>query len=154
MIEIQGNLWDFYGRPNTIVLVTTNGSICRNGCAADGSQRWRGVMGRGCAAQAHKRFPNIESELGELLHRFGNEIHTFSYKGIWSFPVKHIWNDAASLPLIRKSTLKLQKIALSQPDERFILPRPGCGYGHRLWIEVEPIVRILPDNVLVISYAR
>ena len=143
MVEIQGNLWDFYGRPNTIVLITTNGSIRKDGCA---------VMGRGCAAQAAKKFPGIQAELGALLSKFGNDIHTFSYNGIWTFPVKHTWDDAASLPLIRKSTMQLAAIAITNPDIRYILPRPGCGYGHRLWIEVEPIVRILPDNVLVISY--
>ena len=142
MIEIQGNLWDFYERPNTIVLITTNGSVRKDGCA---------VMGRGCAAQAARRFPTLAAELGSRLQNRGNIIHIF--QGLWTFPVKHIWNDAASLPLIRQSTKSLDEMASCHPDTRFILPRPGCGYGHRLWIEVEPIVRILPDNVLVIHYA-
>ena len=145
MIEIQGNLWDFYGRLNTTVLITTNGSVRKDGWA---------VMGRGCTKQAAKMFPEFPEELGKFLRENDNEIYRFNRGGVWTFPVKHIWNDAASLPLIRKTTQRFEIMAIACPRTRFILPRPGCGYGHRLWIEVEPIVRILPDNVLVISYAR
>ena len=68
-----------------------------------------------------------------------------------TFPVKHNWWQPADLDLIAKSAEALEYMALSKPDTSFLLPRPGCGNGKLTWAEVRPVIKFLPDNVLVID---
>ena len=144
MKEIKGNLWDYYGRPRTIILITTNNYVKSNGQA---------VMGRGCALEAKKRFPGIAKKLGTRLKQ-SKGIHQLE-EGVWSFPVKHSWEQPADLTLIKASAEQLGWIAKGCPSSTYILPRPGCGNGRLLWMEVRPIIEpLLPDNVWVIDFAK
>jgi hypothetical protein len=142
MKEIYGNLWSWYGKPQTIVLITTNGEVTKTG---------RCVMGRGCAAEARTRFPNIDLELGRKIRDGGNLMHSLDDGKIWSFPVKHHWREPADLALIATSANQLGRMAAAWPDRIAILPRPGCGNGQRTWEEVQPVLAWLPDNVMVIT---
>jgi hypothetical protein len=143
MREITGNLWDYYGKPNTVVLITTNGFVKKNGEA---------VMGRGCALEATRKFPGIARILGDLIHLNGNTVFE-PVKGVYTFPVKHDWFDEADLLLIAQSAQFLKDRANATPDTTYVLPRPGCGNGRRTWAEVKPLLESLPDNVQVITYA-
>jgi hypothetical protein len=62
MREITGNLWDYHD-DGWWIAITTNGFIRRDGTA---------VMGRGCAAQAAKRYPALPRRLGTRLQTDGN----------------------------------------------------------------------------------
>lgn len=149
MKEIVGELWDYYKRPNTIVCITTNGTLRKDGC---------GVMGRGCAFEATKRVPDIIRLLGEAIRRYQTVVVRFSDLGrnepIFFFPVKHNWWEKADLGLIKRSAQWLSVEASLTPDIQYILPRPGCGNGKRTWDEVKPLLKDLPDNVLVITKER
>lgn len=143
MREITGELWDYYGRHHTIVLITTNGTVKKNGAC---------VMGRGCAFEATQRIPRIAKQLGALIQKHGNVVVELEYERLWTFPVKHNWWERADLELIRRSAETLGQLA--QPphqDLTFVLPRPGCGNGHLTWEVVRPLLAGLPDNVLVIT---
>jgi hypothetical protein len=145
MKEILGNLWDYYGRPSTVILITTNNYVKTNGQA---------VMGRGCALEAKKRFPRIAARLGHMLQLSKDGLNVVE-KGLWTFPVKHRWDERADLDLIRKSATYLGNAARDNPQLTFVLPRPGCGNGGRLWMEVKPVIcDLLPDNVWVIDFAN
>ncbi len=145
MREIKGNLWDYYGEPGYIVMLTTNGTVKRDGCA---------VMGRGCALEAKKRIPGIDKQLGHLLKRGTRRFCWLLDEGrVMSFPVKHEWHQKADLTLIRDSAEFLTAFAKAHSkDMTYILPRPGCGNGHRTWEEVKPLLGGLPDNVWVITW--
>jgi ribosomal protein L39E len=141
---VTGNLWDYLS-PDEYICITTNGFLKNNGEA---------VMGRGCALEATRRFPDIAKKLGQHIKKNGNVPAYISLKSgytVISFPVKHNWYEKGDLDLIKKSALWLQSQAVSQPDMVFILPRPGCGNGQLDWEEVRKVIKFLPDNVLVIS---
>jgi hypothetical protein len=143
MNEITGDLWEHYGKPNTIVCITTNGVVKTNGEV---------VMGRGCAAEAARRFPGIRRVIGDHIRESGNTLFEPT-PGVYTFPVKHKWWEVADPLLIATSTRVLREIAEIRSDVTFILPRPGCGNGRLKWEMVKPLLEGLPDNVLVISHA-
>lgn len=136
MIEVFGDFWEHEADAHVI---TTNGTIKESGAA---------VMGRGVARQAKMRFPGIPMYLGSLLQERGNRVH---YLGEWtradgrsynlfSFPVKHNWDEPADLELIAKSAAELAVEASGYHTVAIV--RPGCGNGGRDWItEVRAIVK-------------
>ena len=82
MIEIRGDLWSHLGKAD-VICITTNGFIKSNGDA---------VMGRGCARQAARRYPDMLKILGEANRKEGWRYPTFLKQDqgtqIWSYPVK------------------------------------------------------------------
>ena len=145
MKEVRGNLWDYYGKDGFVVMLTTNGTVKRDGCA---------VMGRGCALEAKKRIPGIDKQLGQLMGRGTRRFCWPLDDGrLMAFPVKHEWHQKADLALIRESAQFMTAFAKAhEKDTVYILPRPGCGNGHRTWAEVKPLLDGLPDNVWVITW--
>jgi len=139
MIEKLGNLWTF---PADVRIITTNGSVRRDGCA---------VMGRGVARDAATRYPSLPKTLGTLLTNLGN--HVFDLRqayGLMTFPVKHHWSQRADIPLIYQSMRELHdKI---DPGQRYVMVRPGCGNGRLQWSDVRPLLERLPNNVIVLEY--
>jgi hypothetical protein len=61
--------------------------------------------------------------------------------------------QTASLGLIAQSAEQLAEFAtLRYPNERILLPRPGCGNGGLAWEQVRPVlIDVLPDNVVVVT---
>ena len=97
MIELRGNMFEpktyvrvignmnikyaFVPKPDAIC-ITTNGFVRSDG---------RAVMGRGCALEAKKLFPDIDKKLGEILKTKGNIpaiLSTVDGIDIVAFPVK------------------------------------------------------------------
>lgn len=143
MQEIFGDLWAYFQRPETTVLITTNGTIKKTG---------RCVMGKGNARQARDKFPGIDLELGKKILEHGNFPHPLLNGLIYSFPVKHQWFERADLALIVSSATILDRLARARAEHYiYVLPRPGCKNGQLLWEEVKPVIAFLPDNVWVIT---
>lgn len=147
MKEIVGELWDYH-KEGVWICITTNGFVKKDGSV---------VMGRGCALEAKDKYPDLPYELGKALTggqryaRFNKPIAFDKYK-IITFPVKDFFKDPADLDLIKSSSGYLMRLLDEKKIDRIILPRPGCGYGHRQWEEVKPIIEeILDDRVEVIS---
>jgi hypothetical protein len=144
VVEVVGNLWSY---PADFRVITTNGAVRSDG---------RAVMGRGCALEATKRYPKLARLLGERLRARGNHVQFFSDHelgdrvGLFTFPVKHRWNEPADLDLIRRSTGEFWRQLLA--SSTYVLPRPGCGNGQLTWDAVRPIVEDLPDNVHIIDF--
>lgn len=144
MYEVIGNLWDV---PAEVVCITTNGFVKNNGEA---------VMGRGCAYEAKTRDPELPKVLGSLLRDKGNHVHHLPSLAVGfdtvllSFPVKHVWNQAADLDLIVRSCNELMAYLDGHPRHnwpvRALLPRPGCGNGQLSWEQVRPVCAELLDN--------
>ena len=88
MRETTGNLWELHEK-GTIVCITTNGAVSRQG---------RAQMLRGCARQAAERFPDLASRLGALVAADGNHVHDLG-GGVVSFPVEDLPMTIPILPL-------------------------------------------------------
>lgn len=133
MREAGGNLWDF---PADARVVTTNGFVKKDGS---------GVMGRGTALQALRRYPGIDLLLGAQLKTRGNHVAIlqadepqppgFEYRGVvLSFPVKHNWWERARMLLVERSARELVALCDQHPEWRAVaFPRPGCGNGGMTW---------------------
>lgn len=152
MKEANADLWTYPGAD--IRVITTNGTIKANGEA---------VMGRGVALQAKERIPGIAKVLGRKLLDRGNKVNVLierpeDWTFLWSFPVKHRFNEMADLALIRTSAEQIIDLAdLWQSHYTTVpviaLPRPGCNNGRRDWeTEVKPIVRDLLDDRFVVVH--
>lgn len=139
MLEVTGNLWTY---PADFRVITTNGSIRRDGLA---------VMGRGCAREATERYPTLQRELGLYLKQHGNRGRFFDKYNLFTFPVKHCWNEWADVGLIERSTVWFTRQLLKSCS--YVMPRPGCGNGHLSWDLIRPILEPLPDNVFVITFS-
>ena len=144
MIEVKGDLWDYYGKPNYVICVTTNACVSVTG---------RAVMGRGVALQARERILNIDRELGWQIQNRGSGVEIFYLDDgrVLSFPTKIDWKLPSSIELIKYSASNLNCIALNNPETTYVLPRPGCQNGGLKWEDVKKIVDFLPDNVWIIN---
>lgn len=144
MKEIEGNLWDYH--PEHWIVITTNGTIKRNGEA---------VMGRGVARQARERFPSLALELGKVLQRGGNVLHLWRCYGLITFPVKHNWWEKADVALIEKSAEELRSLfddKIAGDCVPIYLIRPGCGNGKLKWCDIKPVLeKYLDDRFIVLS---
>jgi hypothetical protein len=153
MIEVKGNLWTY---PADVRVITTNGFIKKNGEC---------VMGRGCALEAAKKWPELPQILGSKITDHGNRVHVLLGRAgpdnaLLSFPVKHRWMEKADLELIRASAYQLEhiitEIEWGAPDQLVVvLPRPGCGNGGLKWEDVKPVLEpILDDRFHVITFGE
>jgi hypothetical protein len=147
MREIVGNLWAYWGKPNYVILITTN-AIVRKDVHL--------VMGRGCAREAMQRILGLAEYLGRGVLKNGNKMQMYregKSKVLMTFPTKNAWWEKADLKLIAKSAVRLKEVAEKNPHKTFVLPRPGCGNGGLKWADVKNLVQIqqLPNNVLIIS---
>ena len=146
MIAAKGDLWDV---PADVRVLTTNGFV-----KADG----RAVMGRGVAAQARDRYPEIEADLGRLLKVAGNHAfllptHTRGWGFLLAtFPVKHRWMEDADVRLIEQSARELVGLANVYGWQRVVLPRPGCGNGRLRWEDVRPRIEDILDKRFTVVY--
>lgn len=147
MLETTGNLWDVQGAD--ALCITTNGYVTKDGHA---------TMGAGCALEARSMFDGISKVLGSLLNTYKNHVYElpgYEHNGarIVTFPVKHHWKDRAAFDLIFKSTHELKNLTDARGWQNVVLPRPGCGNGHRTWEQVKPILEpILDDRFTVITF--
>lgn len=145
--EARGDMWKMAADAHCI---TTNGDVRKDGAA---------VMGRGCALEAAAMFPAIRADLGYLINEHGNHVHLLGprrHRGnryvVYSFPVKHHWNEWASFGLIERSAYELMETVESQGYSTVLLPRPGCGNGHLQWEEVRQVLSpILDDRIVIVS---
>lgn len=143
MTELIGNLWL---ADADVRVITTNGTIKKNGQC---------VMGRGCAAEAKAKYPELPLLLGKHLKENGNVPQKFSLADdvLVSFPVKHHWFQMADIKLIRDSAIFLRAMAGTYGWHSVVMPRPGCGNGGLLWSDVRPVIEpILDDRFAVITW--
>lgn len=135
MFETVGDIWEYADRGELIV-ITTNGSLTRDG---------RAVFGRGVAKQAALRYPRLADKLGRLLAEQGN--HAFDLGcGIVTFPVEETAWSQPDLRIIARSAGELRLLADRSRWEHIVVPRPGCGGGGLLWHDVRPLLESCFDH--------
>ena len=144
MKQIFGDAFQLRQKLNCSLAITTNGYVKANGEC---------VMGRGIALQIKQRIPAFPGILGTQIRQHGNHVHRFPLRNtvLYSFPVKHKWDQPADIELIKRSCLELMKAL--DTDEVVLLPRPGCGNGRLNWTDVEPVIRdLLDDRVYIVHW--
>lgn len=162
---MREDLLDLWEAPADARCITTNGSVKANG---------RAVMGRGTAKQATDRFFAMQLTLGKAIQIYGNHVVVLFEPGqglqhvspkfddrppariedwaLVSFPVKYEWDEKADLELIARSARELLLLTEAWGWKQVVLPRPGCGNGHRKWSQVRPILQpILDDRFTVVT---
>jgi hypothetical protein len=141
MLETVGDIWE-YADQGAVIVITTNGSLTRDG---------RAVLGRGVAKQALPRFPRLAETLGRLLAEHGSQV--FDLGGcVVSFPVEETAWSQPDLRIIARSARELRLLADRSGWQRVVVPRPGCGGGGLAWKDVQPVLAPwFDDRFTVIS---
>jgi hypothetical protein len=131
IIEQYGNILDFW-REGNLIGITTNGFVKNNG---------RAVMGRGIALSIRDEITDFDLEFGQRLTQFGNQPFLINEYNLFTFPVKHKWNQKADIDLIADSARKIEANFCKMPNvTRIDFPRPGCGNGRLDWSDVKPVL--------------
>jgi hypothetical protein len=139
MLETVGDIWE-HADLGGIIVITTNGSLTRDG---------RAVFGRGVARQAALRFPGIAEKLGGLLAEQGSHVFDLGC-GMVSFPVEETAWSQPDLRIIARSAEELRQLADRSGWQRVVVPRPGCGGGGLAWRDVEPLLAPWFDERFVV----
>lgn len=133
----RGNIWDHHASHH-IVIPTNIGYKKKGG---------ENVMGRGLAAQAAKRFPELPRWYGEYCRTFGKDTPVVIYPDgrLILFPVKPLneaapwlsWTNSADLKLIERSAQQLARVIIEGPVAVSLV---GCGNGGLDMGDVRPIL--------------
>jgi hypothetical protein len=138
MIETLGDIWEY--AVSSVIVITTNGSLTRDG---------RAIFGRGVAKQAALRYPGLADKLGRLIAVGGNHVFDLG-AGIVTFPVEETPWSLPDLRIIARSVQELRLLADRSGWERIIVPRPGCGGGGLAWQDVKPLLEPWFDERFVV----
>ena len=146
MLEVKGNIWDYYEDGYWIV-IPVNMFVKNDGTV---------VMGRGLAKQAGDRFNGLAKELGGIISdEVEPTICLFPVDRLITFPVKYNWWERANLGLIEKSCQQLELASRNEIEPLPIyLPRVGCGNGRLKWEDVKPILdKWFSDDFIVCDWS-
>ncbi len=107
-------------------------------------------MGRGVAAAAKYRYPELPKQLAVNLRKHGNRVFVFRNIRLITFPTKHDWRKPSDLKLIEQSCWQLMQALGKFNIEQLYMPRPGCGNGQLDWADVRPAVDVFFDGRIVV----
>lgn len=142
MIEVAGDIWAYTTKG--IIVITTNGSLTRDG---------RAVLGRGVAKQAARSFPGLAEKLGMFIMEQGNHVFNLG-EGIVSFPVEETAWSLPDLHIIARSAQELAALTDASGWQQVVVPRPGCGGGGLAWHDVKPLLEPWLDERFVVISCR
>ncbi len=146
-----GDMWTAYSTAD-LFLITTNSTLRQDGAL---------VMGRGIARQARDRFPGLDRVLGRQIQTVCGSLGVYGLLisprwrpgagpgRLGCFQVKQHWQQAARLPLIRRSAAALTWWARYHADCQIHLNFPGIGNGGLHKTAVLPLLVDLPENVIL-----
>lgn len=134
--SVRADIWTFLD--SHLIVIPTNIGYKRESGA--------NVMGRGLAAQAAARYPDLARWYGIFCKAHGKDTPVVRYPDapLLLFPVKPLntaapwlsWKQAADLELIERSTRQLAELQVGDTA----VPLVGCGNGGRTMAEVRPIL--------------
>lgn len=146
---------DMWTQEGGVYIVTTNGEI-RRATALNAPGNYYLTMGKGAALQARQYHHNIQYQAAEKIMQYGIKHGDFWYYGflmvkpnLGVFQVKSSPHKKAYLEMIDSSTGDLYEHAQANPSIAFRLNYPGIGAGGLAERDVYPLIKGLPDNVLI-----
>ena len=143
MIEREGNIWEYENLPNYVLVIPTCRALKKTGAL---------VMGRGVAAQAKHKHPNLPSLFGRGFRDYPKKHFLWLSPKFASFQTKHKWWHDADRDLIMMSAMEMAETAIRSLNTNiFVLTRVGCGNGRLKWDVVKPWLKDLPDNCIVVN---
>ncbi len=140
----QANIWDDFNELDYIC-VTTNATLKFDSTL---------IMGAGCALEAKQKEPNLPYVWGNALlqKNLVNKLYgLLSYDKFIAFQTKIYWKNPSTEEIINFSVDKLNRLALKYPNKIFGLPYPGISNGKLSKKIVYPLIKDLPDNVIIYS---
>lgn len=140
----ETNIWNDFNQLDYIC-VTTNAYTKSNG--------WL-CMGRGIALEASQKEPNLKILWGKYLreNKLVNRLYgLLAYEKYIAFQTKLDWKKPSTVEIIQFSIDKLNRLANKYPNKTFGLPYPGISNGKLTKEIVYPLLKDLPDNVIVYS---
>ena len=139
MRTVVGDLWAI----RMWRVVTTNLTVRADGCA---------VMGRGVAAQAVEKWPDIPRWLGGKIRAGQRGLVVHEEHALLFLPVKVHWRDRADVHLLERSLSELAAFAAAHPGDVIVSPVPGIGFGGLDRGAVDDLLRRhLGDNVVLVE---
>lgn len=136
-----------------VVFITTNATLNNKGEL---------IMGAGIARQAMTLFPELPKLFGKKIKyildkkhnkwygiAFADVDNSISKHKVAAFQTKVSPYEISNIKLIRFSTECLVEFAMNNPHLNIALNYPGIGLGQLDKSDVEPIVKMLPDNVTI-----
>lgn len=164
MLEVEADLWEVEADARVISVnkyVNASGNL---------------VMGRGCAMEASKRYPDLAQKLGARYKVEGDTttgVFHLKDNGLIAFPVKpaiHIipgstdhhqgwmcgyrvgsqWCKVEVLRHILQGLSDL--VSVTNGMSKIVLPRLGCGFGSLNWGLVRPILASVLDDRFVAAH--
>jgi len=150
---IQANLWlSFDQETEHLIYVITTNRVIR------GDQL---VMGAGAARQARERYPALAADCATRIRQLATADYgcllvrapdaRLHRPGLAIFQVKRDYRTPAELDLIARSVRDLSDMAVARSADQFRINFPGIGphTGRLSRTLVEPLLSVLPDNVIV-----
>lgn len=136
-----GDMWNAYNEAD-LFCITTSASLNRQKHL---------IMGKGIAAEAKKRFPDLPQRWGPCA-KFNPTYGLIALPDtkLAAFQTKLTWDANAQPQLIAQSVAALVEWCKAHPNAAVQLPYPGIGYGGLSEREVFPLLAPLkPYNVTV-----
>lgn len=115
-----------------------------------------GVMGKGLALAAAKKWPAMEARYKwwcqhQMLRPGGvRHWHAEPYQGpptIVLFPTKRHWRETSRLDDIALGLMDLADWMASHQVQSIAIPALGCGLGQLAWSNVRPLIEAFPAAV-------
>lgn len=124
-------------------LFTGNKTLCSDGSLVMGAGNAKALKDV-CTETPHIFGTMVKNndQLGLYLTRYGEGL-------IGAFMVKNHWSQPACLNLIKQSSDELYQHAKHHPHVVYHLPYPAIGKGWLTESNVYPLIKQLPDNVVV-----
>jgi hypothetical protein len=158
MQEVKGDIWKLAHFLRDVIVIPTN-----IGWRKDGTN----VMGRGLAAQAVKRFPDLPALYGEHCIQYGAETPLFQCRVTGPTGGRHLllaptkplkiaaphmsWQQKSSLATIEQSLVQLSRVSPAHPGGRILVPLLGCGNGG---LRREPVRELMDKYLLEDHFIR
>ena len=147
MILKQGNMWDVWDKAD-LFLITANSALTKDGAL---------VMDSDIAVQARDRFPGLDKALGARISTICGQhgLYHLLISKRWPrakfglFQTKRSASYRSTTDIIQGSTTALKWWAALHHDKSIHLNYPGIGNGGLVKDLVYPIIKWLPDNVMV-----
>lgn len=121
-----------------------------------------GVMGKGLALEVKKRFPEVFHKY-QLMCKQGQiqvgKLQLIKTTSPWvlNFPTKNHWREDSQLEYIEQGLAKFVSTYKRRGIKSIAFPPLGCGSGHLLWRDVQPLMEErlarLPDISIYICLA-